>query len=120
MNTNREKHSQSTLADGRVLVCGGTASPTQWAEIYDPEADEWTLATTLPLNMKASEFQKGALTHSTLVDGRVLVCDGGSATANITTLCRIRGLLRNPCPPSVAPTRNPPWQMAACSAAAGV
>lgn len=79
MITGRMEHSQSTLADGRVLVCGGAGPIALGAEIYDPEADEWTEVATLPPNMAVF----GNFTQSTLVDGRVLVCDGGEAVANI-------------------------------------
>jgi hypothetical protein len=57
-------HTQSTLLDGRVLVCG-----TGTAEIYDPQTEVWSVASSMLQHRdKASQ--------STLLDGRVLVCGG--------------------------------------------
>ena len=47
MNAYRGEHAQVTLADGRVLVCGGWSSPhrkgaNKSAEIFDPTTKKWT------------------------------------------------------------------------------
>jgi hypothetical protein len=75
MQSERHYHSQSTLADGRVLVCGGQAADSSVlasTEIFDPDTNTWTTAAPMP--------QAQALhSQSTLADGRVLVCYVGSA-----------------------------------------
>lgn len=60
----------STLADGRVLVCGSTSyRMKEKVEIYDPNNDRWSPAAPMPGPMDVH----GAHTQSTLADGRVLV-----------------------------------------------
>jgi hypothetical protein len=72
MQKQRYSHSQSTLADGRVLVCGGHDGRNRLAdaEIYDPTTNAWTAASAPMRKQRCSHSQ------STLADGRVLVCGG--------------------------------------------
>eukprot|EP00035_Acanthoeca_spectabilis_P010330 m.183036 g.183036 ORF g.183036 m.183036 type:complete len:696 (+) comp14986_c0_seq1:23-2110(+) len=74
-------HSQSTLADGRVLVCGGSTPgkpdvrhSTTW--IYDPPTDEWTRGSEMPLALSGHA-------QVTLTNGNVLVCGGTDGTRGI-------------------------------------
>jgi hypothetical protein len=84
MQVARANHSQSTLIDGRVLVCGGrvfrpvargtdaSAAPTgmsKVAEFFDPVTYEWSAAPPMR-NARENHSQ------STLADGRVLVSGG--------------------------------------------
>jgi hypothetical protein len=71
MRKKRHYLSQSTLADGRVLVCGGKDANNYLADadIYDPTTNAWTAAS--PMRKK-----RNGLSQSTLADGRVLVCGG--------------------------------------------
>ncbi len=62
------------MADGRVLVAGGTTSasiedPTAAAQVYDPETRAWTSAGS----MGAARYGATAVL---LNDGRVLVIGG--------------------------------------------
>jgi len=80
----RWTHSVTTLADGRVLVVGGTSSagdtepPLSSAEIYNPATNSWTRAADL---LTARSEHRGAL----LPDGRVLVAGGYGATDCLST-----------------------------------
>jgi N-acetylneuraminic acid mutarotase len=70
-------HSSAALADGRVLLAGGSDSvgisyssdPVARAEIYDPATGAWTAAAPLP----AARYQALAVT---LPDGRVVLIGG--------------------------------------------
>jgi hypothetical protein len=75
MRKKRHYLSQSTLADGRVLVCGGKDANNYLADadIYDPTTNAWTAAS--PMRKK-----RNGLSQSTLADGRVLVCGGFDGT----------------------------------------
>jgi hypothetical protein len=70
----RQGHTQTALADGRVLVAGGRAADEtslSSAEIYDPARDVWTAAAP----MHQDRAHHGA---ALLRDGRVLVAGGAS------------------------------------------
>jgi hypothetical protein len=74
MRLARDSHSQSTLVDGRVLVCGGRVEDddedgTARTEIFDPHTNTW---------IEAAPMLEALWNHSqsTLSDGRVLVCGG--------------------------------------------
>jgi len=73
MQKQRYSHSQSTLADGRVLVCGGDDGKNSLADadIYNPTTNAWTAASPM-------RKQQSSHSQSTLADGRVLVCGGQS------------------------------------------
>jgi len=70
-------HSAALLADGRVLLAGGSdaigvhssADPVTRAEIYDPVARSWSVGAPLPV----ARYQALAVTLS---DGRVLLIGG--------------------------------------------
>jgi len=51
MNIGRGEFANVKLRDGRVLVAGGTTqdgpSPTQTAEIFDPETGKWTFTASM-------------------------------------------------------------------------
>ncbi|MBX3464935.1 MAG: hypothetical protein KF830_17340 [Planctomycetes bacterium] len=76
---------QVTLADGRVLMTGGTfvpgltqvgsAYPINGAEIYNPVSNSWTTA-----NMASA---RGLHTATRLSDGRVVVCGGAQGTLDV-------------------------------------
>src|SRR5262249_17884502 len=61
-------HTAVKLADGRVLIAGGTSSPSS-GEIFDPATDQFTL--TNPMNTTHG-LSPGIL----LNDGRVLIVTG--------------------------------------------
>jgi hypothetical protein len=71
MRTARELHVAVALGDGRVLVAGGrgAAGTIADAEVYEPRASRWSVATSM-LNPTDS----GRATR--LADGRVLVVGG--------------------------------------------
>jgi hypothetical protein len=70
----RSGHICTGLADGRVLVAGGTSSgaATNSAEIFDPVSGSWSLAA----NMAEARLSH---TATLLADGRVLIAGGESA-----------------------------------------
>ncbi|MBI2393091.1 MAG: hypothetical protein HYV09_26135 [Deltaproteobacteria bacterium] len=72
----RKNHTATLLADGRVLVVGGSNATTvlSSAEIYDPATDAWIAAGVMA---EARQYHSA----SKLSDGRVLVVGGASATA---------------------------------------
>ena len=79
LRQNRVSGSATLLADGRVLITGGSGrvnnigASVARAEIYDPQADAWSLAS--PMNLPRS----GGGTR--LDDGRVLISGGLVSTA---------------------------------------
>jgi N-acetylneuraminic acid mutarotase len=80
LNIARWQGPATALADGRVLIAGGTppsgGNPLRSAEIYDPTRDTWTI--TGSMNQGRSWF-----TMATLHDGTVLAA--GGTNANITS-----------------------------------
>lgn len=76
MNVPRDQHAAVALADGRVLVVGGSSrsvtSATRSAELYDPDADTWIEIGPMVL----PRYAPGA---ARLPDGRVLVVGGSRA-----------------------------------------
>lgn len=84
MNANRCGHTATTLADGNVLVTGGSGDGTTWssAEIWDANADTWTLIA--PMASPRVSHQANALSN-----GKVLVhggWDGGDNNLATTAL----------------------------------
>lgn len=70
MDIGRTIPTATLLADGRVLIAGGTGpEPTATAEVYDPRSGMWTTtgAMTSPRSYHSAVL---------LADGRVLVCGG--------------------------------------------
>jgi len=70
MSTPRQGAAATVLADGRVLVAGGTVKPGYWdtvsAELYDPRTNTWSPAADMGY---ARMFHRAVA----LADGRVLV-----------------------------------------------
>ena len=73
LHASRRNHAAVVLADGRVLVMGGTASASYGAlasaELYDPDTGRWTLVA----EMGEARNDPAAVL---LPDGRVLVAGG--------------------------------------------
>jgi len=75
----RSQHAAVKLADGRVVVIGGTktgGAPLSSAEIYDPKTDAWSAAGT----MKTARTR---FASALLPNGKVLVAGGGTSTAEL-------------------------------------
>jgi hypothetical protein len=72
MHSPRSGHTATLLADGRVLVVGGTngTTPLATAELYDPETHGWTETSN---SMSTSRYFH---TATRLVNGQVLVTGG--------------------------------------------
>jgi Galactose oxidase, central domain/Kelch motif len=81
LNVARLVHTETLLADGRVLVTGGWPDPPTHsgllasAEIYDPATGTWTRT----VNMNVA---RGAHTATLLLDGRVLVVGSRASTSS--------------------------------------
>src|SRR5690349_1827121 len=76
MATGRSGHTATLLADGQVLVVGGTSAAPS-AERYDPEMDRWLAST--PGMIRSYH------TATLLGDGRVLVAGGQGEAGNPNT-----------------------------------
>ncbi len=84
MARSREKHTSTVLADGRVLIAGGSEGPENLsiasAEVYDPSVGTWSTAGS----MATARVEH---TSTLLSDGRVLVVGGsngrGSSIASV-------------------------------------
>ena len=71
----RLDHAAVLLADGRVLVAGGTdanGTALKTAEIYDPKTGHWTMTGTMPT-------PRAGFTMTVLPDGRVVAAGGYSS-----------------------------------------
>lgn len=77
----RSGHAATLLADGRVLVTGGSFSSAA-AEIYDPATSSWSLTGSLVVNRTKH-------TATLLNDGRVLIAGGLSMTNNVLSQAEI-------------------------------
>lgn len=76
----------TTLADGRVLVAGGTVSGgtrTNAAEIYNPDTNTWTAAAPMASGQAAHQAVL-------LTDGSVLVISGFSGSGEVPTVERFQ------------------------------
>jgi hypothetical protein len=75
MKKTRLDHAAVLLADGRVLVAGGTdanGTALNTAEIYDPKTGHWTMTGTMPT-------PRAGFTMTVLPDGRVVAAGGYSS-----------------------------------------
>ncbi|WP_420993120.1 kelch repeat-containing protein [Cupriavidus sp. 30B13] len=70
LNSARTLPTMTTLADGRVLLAGGSDLDT--AEIYNPDANAWTTAASMSVARRAAAA-------TLLTDGSVLVVGGFSS-----------------------------------------
>jgi Galactose oxidase, central domain len=78
MSVARTGHTASLLADGRVLIFGGTASGTPSAEIYDPSG-----GTFAPL--PSPLFSRSGHTATVLPSGKVLFTGGQDSSGTLAT-----------------------------------
>ena len=80
MTTDRERHTATLLADGRVLIVGGTTSrgTTATVEVYDPSTGLFSVTGSMA---EARTFHTATL----LPNGKVLVAGGGdeNSTAEV-------------------------------------
>jgi hypothetical protein len=73
----RERHSATRLADGRVLVSGGTiARPSDAADLYDPQTRMFTAAA----RMRA---HRAAHSSTLMGDGRVFIAGGAESLESV-------------------------------------
>jgi N-acetylneuraminic acid mutarotase len=86
MKTPRYSFTLTRLADGRVLAVGGVdettpiGASTRSAEVYDPNADQWTAVADLPVPDR--EHHSAVL----LDDGRLMVVGGKQANIGMIRL----------------------------------
>jgi N-acetylneuraminic acid mutarotase len=78
----RRLHTATLLADGRVLVAGGSPGafklPLQSAELYDPKTKSWSMAKDLPA-------PRTTHTAEVLPDARVLLIGGFDGVDSLAT-----------------------------------
>ncbi len=90
MSTPRSAHSATVLADGRILVAGGSTgtAATNAAEIFDPALNSWTAVAGGMIQARSNH------TASLLADGRVLFAGGdnaGTPTASLEIFDPVAG-----------------------------
>src|SRR6516162_4012041 len=75
MNQYRNYHTATLLANGRVLIAGGTpfGQATTTSELYDPETQTWT-------NSGKLNGERALHTATLLRDGRLVLAGGQSAS----------------------------------------
>ena len=82
MTSDRKNHTATILADGRVLITGGTsgvsATPVSSAEIFDPQTGSFTATASMTT---------GRVYHTAtlLANGKVLITGGYNGTAYVAT-----------------------------------
>ncbi|WP_395845218.1 Kelch repeat-containing protein [Cystobacter fuscus] len=78
MGSVRTEHAATLLADGRVLVVGGTGPSGELvtAEVYDPATHTWSATGSLAVLRRHH-------TATLLNDGRVLVVGGTGSSGNV-------------------------------------
>lgn len=82
LSNSRSEHTTTLLNDGRLLVVGGfNGSSLSSVEIYDPVADEWSLANSL-------NFARSGHAATKLANGKVIV-SGGRVNFGLTTLSSV-------------------------------
>lgn len=75
MRTARERHAAALLADGRLLVVGGSdalGAAISSAELYEPSSNRWR-------TVRSPQVARAGATLTALPDGSVLLVGGGSA-----------------------------------------
>ncbi len=82
MGTARQSEMMTTLADGKVLVAGGTDNgvPVASGEVYDPATNSWTAVS----NSMSDPRANGGI--APLPDGDALVAGGESSSTPLTTV----------------------------------
>lgn len=78
MNVARRSHTASLLANGTVLVAGGTYNQQGAAELFDPLTGGWSLTGSMTTNRQAH-------TATVLTNGLVLVAGGDVTSGTFTT-----------------------------------
>ena len=71
----RDGHTATVMADGRILVVGGTGAASL-TEVYDPTNNSWSYVSS-PI------YARNNHAATLLTDGRILVAGGGNAIAEI-------------------------------------
>lgn len=71
MNYTRDRHSETVLSNGKVLVPGGQNSGGSFnnTELYDPMTGIWTITNSM-------NYARAAHTTSKLANGKVLAVGG--------------------------------------------
>ena len=77
LTTGRYQHSATLLANGKVLIAGGTGGSVNNTELYDPINNTWSLA--------ADTTSRSFHTATLLPSGKVLVAGGGGRGVHIDT-----------------------------------
>ena len=76
LNATHTDHSATLLANGNVLVVGGTDTTTNSAELYDPETGTWSVTG----NLSTARYGH---TATLLQNGKVLVAGGLSGSSTL-------------------------------------
>lgn len=77
MNVARSGHTATLLADGSVLVAGGTTDTTRSAELFLPESRSFASTTHAMVHVRSEHCA------SRLPDGRVLIVGGGDQSGSL-------------------------------------